>query len=83
MAGDASTCAFWASREQEVQIMKSTYSVNEFCHEHGISRGLFYRLLRDGQGPATMKVGRRTLISREAAEEWRRRMETAGAGEAA
>ena len=62
--------------------MKSTYSVNEFCHEHGISRGLFYRLLREGGGPRVIKAGRRTLISREAAEDWRRRMETAGAGEA-
>ncbi len=59
-----------------------TYSVSEFCREHGISRGLFYQLLKDGKGPKTMKLGRRTLISREAAEEWRRRMETAAqAGE--
>ncbi len=47
----------------------------EFCLEHGISRGLFYRLLREGCGPRVMKAGRRTLVSYEAAEEWRRRME--------
>ena len=52
------------------------YSVTEFCRDHGISRGLFYNLMRDGLGPRTMKVGRRTLISCEAAQEWRRRMET-------
>ncbi len=64
--------------------MTATYSVAEFCREHGISRGLFYRLLREGRGPRVIKAGRRTLISREAAEEWRRRMETAAqAGEAA
>ena len=56
--------------------MKS-YSVSDFCGAHGISRALLYKLLRDGRGPRIMKVGRRTLISREAAEEWRRRMETA------
>ena len=61
-----------------------TYSVSEFCREHGISRGLFYQLLKVGKGPKTMKLGRRTLISCEAAEEWRQRMETATqAGEAA
>jgi hypothetical protein len=35
----------------------------------------FYNLLKRGDGPAIMKVGRRTLISAEAAAEWRRRME--------
>ena len=63
---------------------KAAFSVAEFCREHGISRGLFYQLLKDGQGPKTMKLGRRTLISHEAAAEWRRRMEGATqAGEAA
>ena len=52
-----------------------TFSVSQFCREHGFSRSLFYRLLREGRGPRVLKVGRRTLISQEAAEEWRRRME--------
>ncbi len=56
--------------------MKSTYSVSEFCHDYGISRGLFYCLLREGRGPAVIKLGRRTLISREAANEWLRRMDS-------
>ncbi len=64
--------------------MTATYSVADFCREHGISRGLFYRLLREGRGPRVIKAGRRTLISREAAEDWRRRMEGAAqTGEAA
>jgi predicted DNA-binding transcriptional regulator AlpA len=50
-------------------------SVAEFCHQHGISRGTFYKLLGEGRGPTTVKVGRRTLISSEAAADWRRRME--------
>ena len=63
---------------------KAAFSVAEFCREHGISRGLFYNMLREGRGPRVIKAGRRTLISREAAEEWRRRMEAAAqAGEAA
>jgi len=49
--------------------------VNVFCQEHGISRATFYNLLKRGHGPVIMKVGRRTLISAEAAAEWRRRME--------
>jgi excisionase family DNA binding protein len=50
-------------------------SVAEFCHQHGISRGTFYKLVSEGRGPKAVKIGRRTLISSEAAEEWRRRME--------
>jgi len=52
------------------------FSVTEFCHQHGISRGLFYTLAKEGRGPRTAKIGRRTLVSHEAAEEWRRRMES-------
>ena len=55
--------------------MSLTYSVADFCRGHGISRGLFYRLLREGRGPNIIKAGRRTLISQDAAKEWRRRME--------
>lgn len=66
--------------------MQHAFSVAEFCRDHGISRGLFYRLVREGRGPAIMKLNRRTLISREAAEEWRRHIESetaAAVGEAA
>jgi predicted DNA-binding transcriptional regulator AlpA len=27
-------------------------SVAEFCHQHGISRGTFYKLLGEGRGPS-------------------------------
>jgi excisionase family DNA binding protein len=55
--------------------MSMMYSVSEFCQTHGISRGLFYKLLGEGRAPTAVKIGRRTLISKEAAEDWRRRME--------
>jgi predicted DNA-binding transcriptional regulator AlpA len=51
------------------------FSIPEFCRWHGISRAHFYNLSKSGDGPAVMRVGRRTLISAEAAAEWRRRME--------
>ena len=51
------------------------FSIAEFCRRHGISRAHFYNLSKSGQGPALMRVGRRTLVSAEAAAEWRRRME--------
>ena len=51
------------------------HSVPEFCRRHRICRATFYNLRRKGLAPRVMKVGNRTLISREAAAEWRRRME--------
>jgi hypothetical protein len=51
------------------------FSVIEFCQRHDICRATLYNLLKAGCGPAVMKVGSRVLISREAAEQWRRKME--------
>jgi predicted DNA-binding transcriptional regulator AlpA len=51
------------------------FSIPEFCRRHGISRAHFYNLSRNGAAPTVMRVGRRTLISAEAAAEWRLRME--------
>jgi predicted DNA-binding transcriptional regulator AlpA len=55
--------------------MRSMLSVPEFLDEHGISRSLFYRLVKEGRGPRLTKVASRTLISADAAAEWRARME--------
>ena len=66
--------------EDASTIHPAADSVARFCQSHGISKATFYNLIREGHGPATMKVGRRTLISRESAEVWRRRMEAATAG---
>ncbi len=53
----------------------ATYTVTTFCQEHNISRSYLYRLWNEGRGPRRTKLGRRTLISREAAADWRRQME--------
>ena len=55
------------------------YSIVEFARLHSVSRAHVYNLLRDGLGPRVMRAGRRTLISAEAAAEWRQRMEAASA----
>ena len=54
-------------------------SVNQFCDVHGISRAFYYSLRKQGRGPAEMKIKARTLISVEAAAQWRRRMEAEAA----
>jgi predicted DNA-binding transcriptional regulator AlpA len=50
-------------------------SIPEFCEAHGISRATFYNLKARGKAPKTMIVGRRRLVSAEAAVAWRRAME--------
>jgi len=46
---------------------KATESIPQFCSSHNISRTHLYELIKQGKGPRLMKVGRRTLISQEAA----------------
>lgn len=67
------------ARAQEDSPMNFTeppvYTVSAFCAAHHIARSFLYQLLREGRGPRVMKLGRRTFITREAAAEWRARME--------
>jgi len=54
------------------------YSIPAFCRAHGdISEAFFHKLVSEGRGPRLMKIGARTLISIEAAAEWRRAQEAA------
>jgi predicted DNA-binding transcriptional regulator AlpA len=61
-------------RDQKSYVKKA-YTIPEFCDAYSISRSKFYEMQKAGSGPRIMKVGRRTLISVEAATAWRRRLE--------
>lgn len=54
---------------------KPTATIPQFCDAHNISRTHLYELIKAGKGPRLMKLGRRVLISAEAASEWRHRIE--------
>ena len=56
-------------------IAPMAYSIKQFCAAHDISIDTYFRMQRAGLGPVTMKVGGRTLISVEAATDWRRARE--------
>ena len=58
-----------------MQYEKKVMTVSEFCETYCVGRNLFYKLLSVGMGPQIMKIGRRTLISVEAADAWGREME--------
>lgn len=61
--------------ESKKPILRAAFSVENFCAAHGFTKPTFYKLQREGIGPRIMRVGRRVLISTEAAAEWRRAME--------
>lgn len=58
------------------QGSRSAYTIAEFCAEHRVSRTHLYMMVKTGKGPRLMKLGRRVLISVEAAADWRRTMES-------
>jgi predicted DNA-binding transcriptional regulator AlpA len=50
-------------------------SIDQFVKANRISRATFYNLMKRGKAPRTFRVGRRRLVSHEAAAEWQRAME--------
>lgn len=60
-------------------VERRAYSVAEFCASYNVSKSTFYKMARNGTGPRLMRVGERTLVSVEAADEWRRRLESEAA----
>ena len=52
---------------------RAAFTVSEFCEAHRISQAKYYEMKKEGWGPIEMEVGRRRLISYEAAAEWRRK----------
>jgi hypothetical protein len=51
------------------------FSIDAFCDRHFLHKNTLFRLWREGRGPRRMQIGRRVLISAEAAAEWRREVE--------
>lgn len=56
-------------------VERDAYSVREFAERHGLSIAMFYKLRAQNRAPAIMRVGARTLITRDAAARWRRARE--------
>jgi Helix-turn-helix domain len=58
---------------------REAFTVGEFAEAFRLSRATVYNMWRDGCGPAKMRARGRVLISREAADRWRREIESAEA----
>jgi hypothetical protein len=52
------------------------YSIKQFCLAHALSEAMYFKLKALGLGPDEMEVGRRRIISIEAAARWRAKRET-------
>jgi len=63
--------------------MTKTYTVDDICAQHGISRQLFYKMQREGRGPKTLRIGRSVRISETANDEWIKQLEAATSHEKA
>jgi predicted DNA-binding transcriptional regulator AlpA len=63
--------------ESNVLVERRAFTLNGFCEAHGISRAMFYKLLKAGQAPRVAKVGSKVLITSDAAAEWLRAREVA------
>ena len=61
------------------ETTRDALSVAEFCTRNSLGRSTFYALLKRGEGPRIIRIGRRTLISARAAEEWRQKYEDSAA----
>jgi predicted DNA-binding transcriptional regulator AlpA len=67
--------------ERHNAMDRQAFTIDEFCEQFRISRATFYNLIGSGRGPRVIKIGSRSIISVEAAADWRHRMEgTAPAG---
>lgn len=53
-------------------------SIEQFCQSHSISRAFFNKLRQMNQAPDLILIGRRVLISNEAAAAWRARFTVRG-----
>lgn len=56
-----------------------SYSIDEWCKMHGLSRSFFYALQARGEAPKSFKVGRCTRISEDANRYWLAEREAANA----
>ena len=51
------------------------YSIDTFCERYGFSRGHYYNLKEQGKTPREMKLGRRKIITDDAATDWEKERE--------
>jgi hypothetical protein len=70
------TADFTDQEEQELLDRgRDAYSIAEFCLRHRISSPLYFKMRKAGRGPREIRIGKKILISKESAADWRRARE--------
>ena len=64
-----------ATKDKVVQYPPVAYTPNEFALASRFGRTKLFELFKNGEGPKSFRVGRRVLITVEAAQEWVRALE--------
>lgn len=54
--------------------MEASYTIPQFCDAYHFSRVHYYTLKQQGLTPKELRLGRRVVITRRAAEEWEDRV---------
>ncbi len=57
---------------------KRAFNIEEFCHRYGVGRTTFYEEIKSGR-LRMVKVGKRSLITADAAEAWLKNLPTSQA----
>ena len=59
-----------ASKAQSPHVDILGRSIPQWCSAYDVSRATFYNLEKNGQAPATIKLGRRRIITNAASQAW-------------
>jgi hypothetical protein len=71
------------ARSRTSPAKRAAFTIDEFCSAHRISRGMLYKLWSQDLGPRFINIGKKKIISDEAAADWRAEGERRATGEAA
>jgi hypothetical protein len=63
------------SSGEKTKVDFAAYTRREFCDAFRIGHSKYFELKAEGLGPREMRIGRKILISRQSAEDWREMME--------
>lgn len=53
---------------------RKAFTIDEFCERHSISRGLYYKLKKQGKTPRITELGAKLIITEEDETAWRQTM---------
>ena len=70
-------------RAQSEEATQQAFSIDQFCGRNLLSRGMLYKLWKQGKGPRYLMVGAVRRITAEQERDWHRSLEVRPAGQAA